>query len=140
MENLFQELIKTASVLGISVEDRSAISNEEIGKLLLILDLKPTGLYLWESPSTLFSKTIVTYSSESWEKEFEAIRQNLVLNKILLVISDDNYPPWPMVEILFIDLFRLLSNCPYFEYFIFDNSYTWVIFDTHDNQLIRISI
>jgi hypothetical protein len=57
---------------------------------------------------------------------------------LYLVITDDESPPWMAVAGLWGDICHLLEENRYFESFVVNDACTWVVFDTHHNQLIAL--
>lgn len=54
----------------------------------------------------------------------------------LLFVTDDEPPPWPCVVAPIPVLVDMLREQRFFEYFIVDPRFQWVIFDTHHNALV----
>lgn len=55
-----------------------------------------------------------------------------------LVITDDEEAPWPMIVGTWNDLRSYLGSLHFFEFFLFDASQSWMVFDTHHNELLVI--
>jgi hypothetical protein len=55
---------------------------------------------------------------------------------LFMFVSDDEPPPWPCVTGSAMALSALIAESPYFEYLIAPPDAAWVLFDTHDNQLL----
>jgi hypothetical protein len=53
-----------------------------------------------------------------------------------LMVTDDERPPWMGVRGPLESLVSLLRDQHYFEYLLVDDSLTWVLFDTHENNLV----
>jgi hypothetical protein len=92
-------------------------------------------LYLWEK--NYFEKTTVEYENK-WE---EYLERDLIIftDTIYIVVSDDNYYPWNMLQGRKTELLSLLKELRFFEYFIFDSRMKMVLFDTHHNTFVKIS-
>ncbi|HWK02140.1 MAG TPA: hypothetical protein VNS58_00815 [Puia sp.] len=57
-------------------------------------------------------------------------------DRIFLVVTNEDFFPWKVLDCKKDNCIKLLTELPYFEYFIFDDSMDYVLFDTHDNALI----
>ncbi len=90
-------------------------------------------VWWWEGLSN--SPTVLEYGDElSWP-----FVQSIVQNenqKIYLFVTDDDPEPWPVFIGNVIDIGRLLAELWRFEYFLTDENFSWVIFDTHHNTLV----
>jgi hypothetical protein len=53
-----------------------------------------------------------------------------------LVVTDDEFPPWPVLKGPFSDLLELIGDQFGFEYFITGIDYSWCVFDNHHDYLI----
>lgn len=64
--------------------------------------------------------------------------ERLVPNRELvrLVVTDDEARPWRIFEGEAQELWRLLRELRYFEFFVTSTRCDWVIFDTHHNTLV----
>jgi hypothetical protein len=57
-------------------------------------------------------------------------------NEVILVVTDDAEPPWPIFRGKMQDIVNMLEECRYFEYFIAAQDMSWIVFDTHMNELV----
>lgn len=55
---------------------------------------------------------------------------------VLLFVTDDSHPPWAVYEGPPKMIVDILRECRFFEYAMAAPDATWVIFDTHHNQLV----
>jgi len=55
---------------------------------------------------------------------------------LVLVVTDDEGPPWSAVRGALPRLIGMLRDHQYFEYFLVDDSFSWIVFDTHHNALV----
>ena len=55
---------------------------------------------------------------------------------LLLAVTNDDPPPWKVVEGRLDDLLEFVGELRYFEYFVTDASAAWIVFDTHHNQFV----
>ena len=53
-----------------------------------------------------------------------------------LVITDDSAPPWPVFSGSLGQLISLLRNTRFCEYFLAASDGSWIVFDTHMNELV----
>jgi len=61
-------------------------------------------------------------------------------DRISMIVTDDEFPPWFGVEGNLGALSELLQDLPYFEYFLVDDSFEWIVFDTHSNTVVVAGI
>lgn len=54
----------------------------------------------------------------------------------VLVITDDEDPPWPVYAGSVGSLLVMLGNCRFCEYFLAAEDGRWIVFDTHMNELV----
>jgi hypothetical protein len=90
--------------------------------------------YLWENLSIKESYVYTNENSE-WEILFSKLLQKFE-DIIFLVITDDDFYPWPIFECKKHLIVKILNEQQYFEFFIFDNLMKILLFDTHENELI----
>ncbi len=55
---------------------------------------------------------------------------------VIMVVTDDAPPPWHVYLARPQKLVALLRECRFFEYFVAATDRRWIIFDTHQNDLI----
>lgn len=55
---------------------------------------------------------------------------------VLLLVTDDEAAPWPVYAGSPNDIIGLLGDCRYFEYALAAIDASWMIFDTHHNELV----
>lgn len=56
--------------------------------------------------------------------------------RVLLVITDDEARPWPVFSGVASALLAVLRGVRFCEYFFVDPALSWLVFDTHHNQLV----
>jgi hypothetical protein len=77
-------------------------------------------------------------------EEADADALSLILSRLpkelpaRLVITDDEPQPWPVIAGTVGTLVELIREQRYFEYMLAAESGSWVVFDTHHNELIFI--
>ena len=58
--------------------------------------------------------------------------------EVIFVVTDDEPEPWAVFQGNFRSIIQVISEQRFFEYFITDQNYSWLIFDTHHNSLVVI--
>jgi len=91
-------------------------------------------LFIWSQEGT---SDYYDYEGEEfdWEKILSSLLDNFTQSIYICVTNEDLFP-WQLLQCDKGDCIRLLTNLPFFEYFIFDSSMRCVLFDTHDNSII----
>ncbi len=93
-------------------------------------------LFIWDQ---VFENYILQdYDSDTWG-EFLENKLKFFNKKIYLVISNENYYPWDIFFGLTDELKSLLDELSPFEYFVFDETFSCVLFDNHHDDLILVS-
>lgn len=54
----------------------------------------------------------------------------------MLIVMDDEQRPWPVYSGKVHDIIQVLRNCRFFEYALASRDLSWIIFDTHLNELV----
>lgn len=54
----------------------------------------------------------------------------------ILVVTDDNEPPWPVYSGGAESIVKMLQDCRFFEYILAAKDMAWIVFDTHMNELV----
>lgn len=69
-----------------------------------------------------------------------AMLYNLLASKpvIYLGVTDDEEGPWPVIVGDSRTICALLREVRFFEYFVADPDFNWVVFDTHHNELVVV--
>lgn len=57
-------------------------------------------------------------------------------SQIFLVVTDDEFPPWPVFQVATSDVLEILDDNRFFEFMVADLELEHYIFDTHDNCLV----
>lgn len=57
-----------------------------------------------------------------------------------LVITDDESPPWPVIAGPLRNLLDLIGEHRFFEYMLAADDASWLIFDTHHNDLVMTGV
>lgn len=74
------------------------------------------------------------------DKDGLSLLENLVnpQDDCVLIVTDDEAGPWPMYVGPCSDLVQVLRSCRFFEYMLAAEDASWVIFDTHLNELLSV--
>lgn len=55
---------------------------------------------------------------------------------VVLVVTDDSLPPWPVYMGSMEGIITVLRGCRFFEYFLAASDGSWIVFDTHMNEIV----
>jgi hypothetical protein len=120
------------------MKDCNFLPDEEDRKLIVKLAEKFSfdlgQRWLWDS-----TRQSETYDYNNNPGQWETIFRELLsrfADQIFLVVSDDEFYPWKVLQCKKDECVNLLNELPYFELFIFDDFMKTVVFDTHHNCLI----
>jgi hypothetical protein len=56
--------------------------------------------------------------------------------EVLLVVTDDEEPPWSVYGGDMRNIINILRGCRFFEYILVAQDMSWIVFDTHLNELV----
>lgn len=59
---------------------------------------------------------------------------------VWLVVTDDEPPPWPVYSGRVSDIIAMLRECRFCEYILAAQDMSWIVFDTHMNELVSVGI
>jgi hypothetical protein len=110
-------------------------ANRLINDLVNIFRLDLSQKYLWqgvEAAAMSYSEDATVWMSLLLEQLDEFQEQ------IYLVVTDDEFYPWPVLNCFKEDLPRILSSQQFFEFFLFDQTMKCILFDTHANEFVKI--
>ena len=57
-----------------------------------------------------------------------------------LVVTDDEQPPWPVYSGDAQKIIEMLRECRFFEYILAAHDMSWIVFDTHMNELVSAGL
>lgn len=57
-------------------------------------------------------------------------------DSVYLIVTDDEPSPWSVFKVVREDLMEVLSELPFFEYFVSTMDCSFLLFDTHENNII----
>jgi hypothetical protein len=93
----------------------------------------PNALWWWDSLAE--ESWQIAYGDTDGLEQIERLLEKET-TPVYLVVTDDEHPPWLVVRGGLSEIIALLREQRVFEFFIVDESRSWVIFDTHHNCLI----
>lgn len=95
----------------------------------------PNARYWWEG---LRDSQSFPYGSDAqaWSVKLAELLGDMEGDDVYLAIADDEDQPWPVIKTRKRELIELISELPFFEYFVFSDGCAKVVFDTHHNILI----
>ena len=128
------KFIKTKKIDCYSVRESS--SKTMLEDLASIFSFDLSNKYLWED-AYIKEKIAYTDSSE-WEVSLSALLKKFS-ERIYLVVTDDNFYPWTIFDCEVESIIYILKEQQYFEFFVFDESMKYILFDTHANELLLAS-
>lgn len=127
-----QEVAAFESIMQLTNEEAELVKEQIVERYVQ----DPKKLWFWESLKGPVTR--VTYGDEDG---LELISRVIQGNPILYItLTDDEFPPWPVLKGNKNDILGLISELRFFEYFITTPSFEWVIFDNHHNQLMGVNI
>lgn len=130
-QELIAEIRNTLRGLASVIEVRSDESAALIAELATRFIDDPSCIWWWQSLRSR-SRTISYGDSDGL-----AILSSLIHKdeNVYLVVTDDEPPPWSVFKGKFYDIYKVIGELPYFEYFVVSESKKWIVFDTHHNSL-----
>ncbi len=57
-----------------------------------------------------------------------------------LIVTDDESPPWPVYSGDAQKIIAMLRECRFFEYILAAHDRSWILFDTHMNELVSAGL
>lgn len=57
-----------------------------------------------------------------------------------LVVTDEEEPPWPVYSGSVLQLIAMLRECRFCEYMVVAHDMSWIVFDTHMNELVSVGL
>lgn len=108
-----------------------------LGELARLHVTDSSSLYWW---SSLRNKPVVFgYGDDTaqWRSVLNALVQGFESEELLVAVTDDSDGAWPVVTMPKHSLVEIISDLPFFEYFVFEQDCRRVVFDTHHNSLVE---
>jgi hypothetical protein len=129
------ELVEEVEALSWSTAGLSMLSAEETVSLLervaATFSVDRSRLWWWEGLQG--ARSIECDPVD----EVAALERLLPQNEALvLVVTDDESPPWIAVSGAWRSLAEMLRETRQFEFFVVPDQLEWIVFSTHDNQLV----
>lgn len=129
LSEIHNEMTNIGGIIEISDDKASSITNKIAKNYINDRSL----VWWWEGLSV--SPFEINYGDEySW-----LIIKKIVPNmnqSVYLFVTDDEPEPWPVFNGSLKNIGELISELWRFEYFITDENFEWLIFDTHHNTLV----
>jgi len=129
LSEIHNEMTNIGGIIEISDDKASSITNKIAKNYINDRSL----VWWWEGLSV--SHFEINYGDEySW-----LIIKKIVPNmnqSVYLFVTDDEPEPWPVFNGSLKNIGELISELWRFEYFITDENFEWLIFDTHHNTLV----
>lgn len=90
-------------------------------------------VWWWQGLQT--KPVVVEYGDNlSWPLVKQIVGNNKQI--IYLFVTDDDPEPWPVLSGPLDEIGNLIANLWRTEYFLVDENFTWLLFDTHHNTLV----
>ena len=96
----------------------------------------PSSLHWWESLRG--RATGVPYGNGDGLVILESLLGDQA--EVLLVVTDQEEPPWPVYAGSALQLIAILRECRFCEYMVAAHDMSWVVFDTHMNELVSVGL
>jgi hypothetical protein len=96
----------------------------------------PSRLHWWESLKG--GATRVPYDNDDGLATLESLLGDRT--DIRLVVTDEEEPPWPVYAGSGTQLITMLRECRFCEYMVASCDTSWVVFDTHMNELVSVGL
>jgi len=93
---------------------------------------EPSMLRWWESLK--HSTTRVRYGETDGLAKLASILGDRA--DVRLVVTDEEAPPWPVYSGGVFQLIAMLRDCRFCEYIVAAPDMSWIVFDTHMNELV----
>jgi hypothetical protein len=129
---LLQELEVAAANVGRVKRVPDAIADAHIKHLADTFVANDTALWWWES-LRVPSKRFEYGSGDGISMLLDMVRSE---RRVLLVVTDDADPPLALYEGEPEAIADVLRQCRFFEYALAAPDASWIVFDTHMNELI----
>lgn len=129
-----EDLAEAAGPLLIRLDD--AEGRARLASWARSFECEPDAVWWWAS--AMGRARVVDHDPESWGDLFAAELRQLGGDRVHLVLTDDDAPPWPVFELPKAAVTGLLAELPYFEFFLVSGDERSILFDTHHDQLVRL--
>jgi len=116
----------------LSAEDAASY----VASLAEVFVVDPTSIYWWESLKGSTSR--IPYGNGDGLSRLEEVLGDY--KDVRLVVTDDQEPPWPVYAGSALQLVALLRECRFCEFMMAAQDTSWVIFDTHMNELVIVGL
>lgn len=134
------ELIDELDEASRNVAEVSRVPPEDadvyLGRLAETFVAAPSSLHWWESLKDC--ATCVPYQNGDGLGTLESLLGYRL--DVCLIVTDDEEPPWPMYTGSSTQLIAMLRECRFCEYMVASRDASWVVFDTHMNELVSVGL
>ncbi|MGE0331393.1 MAG: hypothetical protein AB7P37_11930 [Ramlibacter sp.] len=96
----------------------------------------PSSFHWWESLKS--SATRIPYGADDGLATLISLIGDQT--DVCLVVTDEVQPPWPVYAGNARQLIAMLRECRFCEYIFAPHDMSWVIFDTHMNELVCVGL
>jgi len=96
----------------------------------------PSNFHWWESLKG--GATRISYGNDDGLATLERMLGEQA--EIRLVVTDETAPPWPVYAGSATQLIAMLRECRFCEYMVASPDMSWVVFDTHMNELVSVGL
>ena len=134
-KNLIQDIEKAISQEKIQCNFIAADEAVKLTKTLIAkFSFDINQLFIWADKKI---SEVYSYQEDpnSWEQLMHVLLSKFD-EQLFLAVTDEEYFPWNVLKCNKDTCIKLLKGQRYFEYFIFDASMGYVLFDTHDNSFL----
>lgn len=131
-QNLLEELSAAIEKTGGIIRLPEAVSSAHLMKITDLFVAESSSRWWWESLSKPSKR--INYGSEDGLSVVATIVKPE--SKCILVVTDDEDPPWPVYSGEVGCILEALRECRFFEYFLAAEDASWILFDTHMNEVI----
>lgn len=108
------------------------VAEERVKKIAESFVSDPARRWWWDSiigPS----KRIAYDTADGLARLAELVKQD---SDVDLIVTDDSDPPWPVYSGDAKSIIDVLRDCRFFEYILAARDGSWIVFDTHMNELV----
>lgn len=134
--DLVSELDATSLRIGGIAKLPSDVAGAYVQRLAKAYVADPSSLRWWESLKVHAEH--VTYGDTDGLSQLAKLVGSR--NDAMLVVTDDEEPPWPVYSGDVQKIITMLRESRFFEYILAAQDISWVVFDTHMNELVSAKL
>lgn len=132
LDELDEASRKVAGVIRVPTE----VATAYVHGLAAAFVADPSNFHWWESLKG--DSTQISYDNDDGLAALERILGEQA--EIRLVVTDETAPPWPVYAGSATQLIAVLRECRFCEYMVASPDMSWVVFDTHMNELVSVGL